>query len=182
MALGHADPCLDMKKYSNGLKPIFNKCSTNILNETHFSGDSGIKSFQETVSKPIEHQVLIQNGSTNAPNYSAPTNIINLSHPYNSKLHNQSSDEKSSLDPSKTKFDKSKLRGCEKVTCRILLLFSQDGTEFASQAVALAKNIVHEVSKLYLKIIVSNFEMSKQLLKGNFYFGMLNFSMVLTRC
>jgi len=144
VALGHADPCLDMKKYSNGLKPIFNKCSTNILNETHFSGDSGIKSFQETVSKPIEHQVLIQNGSTNAPNYSAPTNIINLSHPYNSKLHNQSSNEKSSLDPSKTKFDKSKLRGCEKVTCRILLLFSQDGTEFASQAVALAKNIVHE--------------------------------------
>ena len=145
VALGHSDPCLDMKKYSNGLKPIFNKCSTNILNETHFTGDSGKKSFQETVSKPIEHQVLIQNGSTNTPNYSAPTNIINLSHPYNSKLHNQSSD--TPLDPVKTEFDKSKLGGCEKVTCRILLLFSQDGTEFASQAVALAKTVVHEVNK-----------------------------------
>ena len=134
-----------MKKYSNGLKPIFNKCSTNILNETHLTGDSGIKSFQETVSKPIEHQVLIQNGSTNIPNYSAPTNIINLSHPYNSKLHNQSSDTK--LDPAKKELDKPKLGGCEKVTCRILLLFSEDGTEFASNAVEQAKTEVHEVSK-----------------------------------
>ena len=142
VALGHSDPCLDMKKYSNGLKPILNKCSTNILNETQFAGDSGIKSFQETVSKPIEHQVLIQNGSTNTPNYSAPTN---LSHPYNSKLHNQSNDTK--LDSPKTELDKSKLGGCEKVTCRILLLFSQDGTEFASEAVALAKTVVHEVNK-----------------------------------
>ena len=145
--MGHSDPCLDMKKYSNGLKPIFNKCSTNILNETHFTGDSGIKSFQETVSKPIEHQVLIQNGSNNIPNYSAPTNIMNLSHPYNSKLHNQSSEKKGLLDPSMTELDKPKLGGSEKVTCRILLLFSHDGTEFASEAVALAKTVFHEVNK-----------------------------------
>jgi len=144
MALGHSDPCLDMKKYANGLKPMFDKCSTNILNETHFAGDSGIKTFHETVSKPVEHQVLIQNGSANTPNYSAPTNIINISHPYNSKLHKQSKDAKNILDPSMEEFDKLKSGGSEKMTCRILLLFSQDGTEYADQAVELAKTVTHE--------------------------------------
>jgi len=143
MALGHSDPCLDMKKYANGLKPtMFDKCSANILqNETH----SGIKNaFHETVSKPVEHQVLIQNGSANTPNYSAPTNIINLSHPYNSKLHKHTKDAKNILDPSMEQFDKLKSGNSEKMTCRILLLFSQDGTTHADQAVELAKTVTHE--------------------------------------
>lgn len=129
LALGQADPCLDMKQYANGLKPILSKCST----------------ADNIVSNPVEHQVLIQTGSIDAPNYSAPTaNISNLSHPYNSKLHNQSKDAKSLLDPSLTELEKTKIGGCEKLTCRILLLFSQDGTEYASQAVELAKAVNHE--------------------------------------
>ena len=130
LALGQADPCLDMKQYANGLKPILNKCSAT----------------DNIVSKPVEHQVLIQTGSTNAPNYSAPTaNTTNLSHPYNSKLHNQSKDAKSLMDPSLTQLEKAKIGGCEKLTCRILLLFSEDGTEYASQAVDLARAVNHDV-------------------------------------
>ena len=129
LALGQADPCLDMKQYANGLKPILNKCSAT----------------DNIVSKPVEHQVLIQTGST-TPNYSAPTaNITNLSHPYNSKLHNQSKDAKSLTDPSLTQLEKTKIGGCEKLTCRILLLFSEDGTEYASQAVDLARAVNHDV-------------------------------------
>jgi len=129
LALGQADPCLDMKQYANGLKPILNKCSAT----------------DNIVSKPVEHQVLIQTGSTNTPNYSAPTaNITNLSHPYNSKLHNQSKDAKSLMDPSLTQLEKAKIGGCEKLTCRILLLFSEDGTEYASQAVDLARAVNHD--------------------------------------
>jgi len=129
LALGQADPCLDMKQYANGLKPILNKCSAT----------------DNIVSKPVEHQVLIQTGSTNTPNYSAPTaNITNLSHPYNSKLHNQSKDAKSLMDPSLTQLEKRKIGGCEKLTCRILLLFSEDGIEYASQAVDLARAVNHD--------------------------------------
>ena len=144
VALGHADPCLDMKKYANGLKPIFDKSVTN----NHFSKDSGMKNNLqiETVSRPVEHQVLIQSGSLNTPNYSAPTNIINLSQPYSSKLHSSNNkDDKNLLDPSLTKFDKSKLEDYDKLTCRILILFSEDGTESANQAVELARNVTHEV-------------------------------------
>ena len=130
LALGQADPCLDMKQYANGLKPILNKCSAS----------------DDIVSQPAEHQVLITTGS-NVPNYSAPTgNFSNLSHPYNSKLHNQSKDAKSLMDPTLTELEKTKIGGCEKLTCRILLLFSQDGTEYASQAVELAKAVNHDVS------------------------------------
>ena len=144
VALGHADPCLDMKKYANGLKPIFDKSVTN----NHFSKDSGMKNNLqiETVSRPVEHQVLIQSGSLNTPNYSAPTNIINLSQPYSSKLHSSNNkDDKNLLDPSLTKFDKSKLEDYDKLTCRILILFSEDGTESANQAVELARTVTHEV-------------------------------------
>ena len=144
VALGHADPCLDMKKYANGLKPIFDKSVTN----NHFSKDSGMKSNLqiETVSRSVEHQVLIQSGSLNTPNYSAPTNIINLSQPYSSKLHSSNNkDDKNLLDPSLTKFDKSKLEDYDKLTCRILILFSEDGTESANQAVELARTVTHEV-------------------------------------
>ena len=95
VALGHADPCLDMKKYANGLKPIFDKSVTN----NHFSKDSGMKNNLqiETVSRPVEHQVLIQSGSLNTPNYSAPTNIINLSQPYSSKLHSSNNKDDKNL-------------------------------------------------------------------------------------
>jgi len=143
VALGHADPCLDMKKYANGLKPIFDNSVTN----NHFSKDSGMKNNLqiETVSRPVEHQVLIQSGSLNTPNYSAPTNIINLSQPYSSKLHSSNNkDDKNLLDPSLTKFDKSKLEDYDKLTCRILILFSEDGTESANQAVELARTVTHE--------------------------------------
>ena len=100
----------------------------------------------ETVSRPVEHQVLIQSGSLNTPNYSAPTNIINLSQPYSSKLHSSNNkDDKNLLDPSLTKFDKSKLEDYDKLTCRILILFSEDGTESANQAVELARTVTHEV-------------------------------------
>ena len=168
MALGHSDPCLDMKKYANGLKPtMFDKCSTNILqNETH----SGIKNaFHETVSKPVEHQVLIQNGSANTPNYSAPTNIINLSHPYNSKLHKHTKDAKNILDPSMEQFDKLKSGNSEKMTCRILLLFSQDGTTHADQAVELAKTVTHEVSKWFSIIVYSLRKKEFLICKSPFY-------------
>ena len=152
VALGHADPCLDMKKYANGLKPIFDKSVTN----NHFSKDSGMKNNLqiETVSRPVEHQVLIQSGSLNTPNYSAPTNIINLSQPYSSKLHSSNNkDDKNLLDPSLTKFDKSKLEDYDKLTCRILILFSEDGTESANQAVELARTVTHEVRQ-YLAISI----------------------------
>ena len=147
LALGHADPCLDMKKYANGLKPVFNNRSTNMLIEPHINADPGIKTNLDTVSKTVEHQVLIQNGSTNSPNYSAPLNIIDRSHLYISKIHNHLNDTKGTEDPYLSKFNKSNGGSVDKMTCRILLLFSQDGIDYASQAVALAKTVIHEVGK-----------------------------------
>ena len=44
-----------------------------------------------------------------------------------------------------TNLDKQKLGDSQKITCRILLLFSEDGTEYASQAVDLARTVEHEV-------------------------------------
>ena len=165
VALGHADPCLDMKKYANGLKPIFDNSVTN----NHFSKDSGMKNNLqiETVSRPVEHQVLIQSGSLNTPNYSAPTNIINLSQPYSSKLHSSNNkDDKNLLDPSLTKFDKSKLEDYDKLTCRILILFSEDGTESANQAVELARTVTHEVRQYStVSIYLTGIYMKQLLLK-----------------
>lgn len=146
LALGHADPCLDMKKYANGLKPVFNNHPTNImLSETHINGDLDTKTNRGTISEPVEHQVLIRNGSTNSPNYSAPSNIVDRSHLYISNIHSQLKDAKNTEGPYLSQFDKSSRDSCEKMTCRILLLFSQDGIDYASQAVALAKTVTHEV-------------------------------------
>jgi len=148
VALGQADPCLDLQKYANGLKPVLKNRFDAISSEqnpTEVSKNSCL------VSRPMEHQILIQNGSTSSPNYSSPSTIIDRGHLYNPKIHmdqlrddNIMDNDCKKLQDGKEVFDECS----DELKCRILVLFSEDGIEAASEAVAMAKTVKHEEVKL----------------------------------
>ena len=132
----------NMMKYANGLKPVFNNCTKNMLRETPVNCKTAVKINPKAISEPLQHQVLIQNGSPISPNYSSPLSIINRSPQYNSKIHNQLKDAKNH---DLSLFDNSGPKNCDKMTCQILLLFSQDGIDYANEAVWMARTVHHEV-------------------------------------
>lgn len=153
-ALGQGDPCIDLHKYANGLKPAlknqfdttsssYNKtllvnssCTSQVIKE----GKNNI------VSQPIEHQILVQNGSVNAPNYSASTGMADKANLYSSKLHLSHLKEIENKGGDSISLSDKPFKDCnsDKMRCRILLLFSEDGVEAASEAVAMAKSVEHE--------------------------------------
>ena len=144
VALGQADPCLDLQKYANGLKPVLKNrfdVTSHEKDVTEFKNNSCM------VSNPIEHQILIQNGATSSPNYSSPSNI-DPRHLYNSKIHMDQLKEGDIWDKDCKKLQNGEDlcdESSDKIKCRILVLFSEDGIEAASQAVAMAKAVKHEV-------------------------------------
>ena len=159
VALGQADPCLDLQKYANGLKPVLKNRFDAISSEqnpTELSKNSCL------VSRPMEHQILIQNGSTSSPNYSSPSTIIDRGHLYNPKIHmdqlrddNIMDNDCKKLQDGKEVFDECS----DELKCRILVLFSEDGIEAASEAVAMAKTVKHEVGYniIFLNLNSSNY-------------------------
>jgi len=121
-AMGNQDPCQDLYKFANGLKSFKAMDSKNLS--------------EPIVSDEIrEHAVVVQSAAE----------VLNNDWPkYVSHLHLNDLDDEEDLVSSK------KLGAVSTFSCKILLLFAEDGVAASEEAIAISRTIDHEDCRVEL--------------------------------